>query len=421
MKIRRIISVLVIVYIVAIIAAVLIIEQKKTVSIDIVAINELVQQIELNWVDIEQGKFESIELNSNIVIIDHDEQVVFQSSDVTFNSIYNAIKDRESIIDLYYQDEIIGKVIVYHQEASILKQMKQHLLTSLIIIFFGLLIINVGYILILKSTIFTPFNKLQQFATNIARGNLDTPLEVEPNNPFGAFTESFDIMREELAIARRNEYHANQSKKELVASLSHDIKTPVASIKAISELMLLKVNDNKRQQQLHTIYAKAEQINLLVTDMFHATLEELQQLKVEVAEQSSNILFEMINKAMYDNEIVCDPLPACIILTDELRLQQVIDNILSNAYKYAATALHITNEINATHLVLEFRDFGQGVNEDELPFLFNKYYRGHNIEGSNGTGLGLYLSQYFMQHMQGDIECCNRGDGFTVIVHIKLA
>lgn len=421
MKIRRIIGVLVIVYIVAIITTVLIIGQKKTVSIDIVAINELVQQIDLNWVDIKQGKFESLEHKSNIAIIDLNEQVIFQSSDVMFNTVYNAIKDRESIMDLYHQDEMIGKVIVYHQEASILQQMKQQLLISLIIIFIGLLIISVGYILILKATIFTPFNKLQQFATNIARGHLDTPLEIESNNPFGAFTESFDIMREELAIARSNEYNANQSKKELVASLSHDIKTPVASIKAISELMMLKVDDDKQQKQLHMIYSKAEQIDLLVTDMFHATLEELQQLKVEVAEQSSNILFEMISKATYDNEIICDPLPACIILTDELRLQQVFDNILSNAYKYAATAVHITNYINATHLVLEFRDFGQGVNEDELPFLFNKYYRGHNSDGNNGAGLGLYLSQYFMQHMQGDIECCNRGDGFTVMVHIKLA
>ncbi|MCR8659911.1 HAMP domain-containing sensor histidine kinase [Paenibacillus endoradicis] len=421
MKIRRIIGVLVIVYIVAIIATVIIIGQKKTVSIDIVAINELVQKIELNWIDIKHGKFESIELQSNIAIIDHDEQVIFQSSGVSFNTLYNAIKDREGIIDLYYQDGMIGKVIVYHNEASILEQMKKQLLTVLIIVFIGLLIISVGYIVVLKSTIFTPFNKLQQFAANIARGNLDTPLQVQTNNPFGAFTESFDIMREELAIARSNEYNANQSKKELVASLSHDIKTPVASIKAISELMLLKVNDDKQQKQLHTIYAKAEQIDFLVTDMFHATLEELQQLRVEVTEQSSNILFEMISKATYDNEIVCDPLPACIILTDELRLQQVFDNILSNAYKYAATPVHITNYINATHLVIEFSDFGEGVNEDELPFIFNKYYRGRNIDGKSGTGLGLFLSQYFMQHMQGDIECCNRGDGFTIMVHIKLA
>ena len=91
-------------------------------------------------------------------------------------------------------------------------------------------------------TVFKPFKKLQSFAVNVARGNLDIPLKMDKNNPFGAFTESFDIMREELAAARQSEYAANRSKKELVASLSHDIKTPVASIKAVSELMLMRAD-----------------------------------------------------------------------------------------------------------------------------------------------------------------------------------
>lgn len=102
---------------------------------------------------------------------------------------------------------------------------------------------------------------------------MEVPLNMNKNNPFGVFTESFDIMREQLAAARKSEYEANRSKKELVASLSHDIKTPVASIKAVSELMLLRAMDAKDIRQLNMINAKAEQIDLMITDMFHATLE----------------------------------------------------------------------------------------------------------------------------------------------------
>ena len=97
-----------------------------------------------------------------------------------------------------------------------------------------------------------------------------------------------------LSAARQREYESNRSKKELVATLSHDIKTPVASIKAVSELMLLQAKDEKVMKHVNTIYSKAEQINLLVTDMFHATLEELQQLKLTVTEESSEVLVEMI-------------------------------------------------------------------------------------------------------------------------------
>ena len=77
-----------------------------------------------------------------------------------------------------------------------------------------------------ERSILFPFRKLQGFARHIASGNLDVPLEMDKNNLFGAFTESFDLMRNELSNAKENERKADRSKKELVASLSHDIKRP---------------------------------------------------------------------------------------------------------------------------------------------------------------------------------------------------
>ncbi len=126
-----------------------------------------------------------------------------------------------------------------------------------------------------EKRILSPFRKLQSFAWHIAAGNLDVPLEMDRNNLFGAFTESFDLMREELHNSREKEREADRSKKELVASLSHDIKTPVASIKSATELMLFTAENDEYKEQLQGINAKAEQIDSLITNMFHATLEEL--------------------------------------------------------------------------------------------------------------------------------------------------
>jgi signal transduction histidine kinase len=273
----------------------------------------------------------------------------------------------------------------------------------------------------INQTVFKPFKKLKDFAHQVARGNLDIPLKMDKSNIFGAFTESFDILREELSLARQREYTADRSKKELVASLSHDIKTPVSTIKAVSELMLLRANDEKVSKQLNTIYSKAEQINLLVTDMFHATLEELMELKVTVAEEHSSVLVGMINHINYDDQISCDPIPECLILTDATRLQQVLDNILSNSYKYAGSPIIIQSRINDGHLEVHIMDDGKGILEDELPLIFNKFYRGSNAQGKGGSGLGLYISKYLMQSMQGMIECHRREDGFTVVLKIKLA
>src|SRR5207237_6550 len=107
----------------------------------------------------------------------------------------------------------------------------------------------------------------------------------------------------------------------------------------------------------------------------------------------SCVLNGMISNVNYDDQIRCDPIPECIILTDVTRLQQVLDNILSNSYKYAGTAVTIASLVNHTHLELYIMDYGDGISGDELPLLFNKFYRGNNVEGQSGSGLGLYISK----------------------------
>lgn len=399
--------------------SVLVIESKKVTHVDIVAINEIVKTIEHAWGHIDHGNYNNIQLE--FTVIDNIGDVIYQTTNGLPTTINDAIRNRSTIVDVIQNDLIVGKVMIHYKDIEMVRQMKQQLKIVLVLIFVVLSVLGILYILFLNHTVFKPFKILQRFAVHVARGNLDIPLKMDKNNHFGAFTESFDIMREELAAARQSEYDANRSKKELVASLSHDIKTPVASIKAVSELMLLRASDDKVIKQINTIYSKAEQINLLVTDMFHATLEELEQLKVTITEESSTVLNSMIANVNIDNHISYQPIPECIILTDVMRLQQVLDNILSNSYKYAGTSVTIASRLSHTHLELYIMDYGKGIDGDQLPLLFNKFYRGNNVEGQSGSGLGLYISKYFMEHMQGDIACHNREDGFTVTLNIKLA
>jgi len=262
--------------------------------------------------------------------------------------------------------------------------------------------------------ILSPFRKLQGFARSIADGNLDVPLAMDKNNTFGAFTESFDIMREELR-------KANHSKKELVASLSHDIKTPIASIKAVTELMLVKTTDEKEQARLNTITAKAEQVNALITNMFHATLEELEVLNVAPEEVSSAEIATLIANADYQGQATVSAIPTCLVVADLLRLQQVFDNVISNSYKYANTSILVAVTFEGQYLAIDIQDFGAGVTDEDLAHLFDKFYRGGNKDKVGGQGLGLFISKYFMTQMQGDIVCQNRDGGFAVRVLVKLA
>jgi signal transduction histidine kinase len=324
-------------------------------------------------------------------------------------------------MDITKDGHLVGTIIVINDYIHTFHAIKHRLALTVGIAIALLALLCGGYAIWLNRTVFKPFLRLQSFATNIATGNLDVPLPMSRHNPFGAFTESFDLMREQLAAARQSEYEANRSKKELVASLSHDIKTPVASIKAVIELMLVSATDEKTIRQLNTMYAKADQIHLLITDMFHATLEEMTQLHVIINEQSSSILHEMFSKADYDERVHCEPIPPCLVLMDASRLQQVIDNIISNAYKYAQTDVTVRSRIHNDFLEIHILDYGNGVDPDELPLLFNKFYRGVNSEGQSGSGLGLFISGYLIQHMQGESQCYNRTDGFTVVLRLQLA
>lgn len=263
-------------------------------------------------------------------------------------------------------------------------------------------------------TILRPFNNLQSFAQKVAAGELDTPLDMDKSNRFGAFTESFDIMREEL-------HKSNTSKKELVASLSHDIKTPIASIKAVTELMLVKTTCENQATRLHTIFTKAEQIDALITNMFNATLEELQVLDVTTAEVASTQIAKLIEDADYQGQATVSPIPSCLVVVDVLRLQQVFDNVINNAYKYANTSVNIFAEFIDGFLVINIQDFGEGLQDNELLRIFDKYYRGANKGSANGQGLGLFVSKYFMLKMGGDIKCTNNSSGFLVQIFIRIA
>lgn len=401
--------------------SIIIINNKDISEVDLVAINDVVKTVEKNWGQVSEETFYNSDIKQPFSIIDHLGNVIYQTSGNHFKNIYDAIENRDTFIDLKQNNKIVGKIIIRNNEQELMDQMKRELVISVSFIFGLLAIFSMLYLYYINRTLLKPFQQLQYFAVNVARGNLEMPLKMDKNNYFGAFTESFDLLRDELDASRQREYESNRSKKELVATLSHDIKTPVASIKAVSELMLMQVKDDKVIKQVNTIYSKADQIDLLVTDMFHATLEELQQLKLTVSEESSEVLVDMFENVNYDHQIVYDSIPQCIILTDPLRMQQVLDNIISNSYKYAGTKVTIKSGIKQGYLELHIIDYGSGIEEEELPLLFNKYYRGKNVGGKNGSGLGLYISKYFMENMYGQISCYNREDGFTVVLKIMLA
>ena len=392
--------------------------QTPDFSQDTVAVNEVVQSVMKDFNNLEEHKNTTA---LDYVVLDENGNLIYKTKSGLSESVNEAIMHRDTILDITTDSGIVGKVIIYNDGAQTLQSQKQ---TAIIVLSVAITVqggIFIGYAVYMHFTIIRPFRKLKGFAERIASGNLDIPLEMDKRNLFGAFTESFDIMRSELKKARIAEAQAQQSKKELVAKLSHDIKTPVASIKAVSEVGLAVATNEKEKENYTHIIGKVDQINTLVTNLFTATLEELQQLTVTPTNIDSNQVKTLIENADYMHRATVPNMPECLVYADGLRLQQVFDNIFANSYKYAKTDIIVTTQKADNYIVIGIEDYGGGALPEELPVLKEKFKRGSNAKNPEGAGLGLYISDYFMREMQGELNIENGEHGLKVTITLALS
>lgn len=385
---------------------------------DIVLINELVHHVQDH-----EGAWTSYHDRTGLdyAILDENGALLYATSDNASTGISEALRRQDTILDAQGKEIHGGKIIITNNSGELLASWRQRIFVmtgAAFILQCVMMLIHFGY---LRFTIIQPFQKLKAFAQRVAAGNLDVPLEMDRQNVFGAFTESFDMMRAQLKRSALAEAQANASKKELVAKLSHDIKTPIASIKAAAELGSALCEDDKQNQQFVQIMQKSDQINTLVTDLFTATLEELHQLSVTPIDMESEKLTTMLANADYLHRAVLPPIPAVLLYADSLRLQQVLDNVFANSYKYANTAIHVQVHSSSHHLILEIEDEGGGVADEELPWLKEKFRRGANSKQREGAGLGLYVSDHLMKEMKGELAVENGQCGLKVLIKIAYS
>lgn len=392
-------------------------------SRDMAAINENFQMVvaQLEAAQTEQETTEESLLSSEAreqIEAQMDCTIIYRSDADYQSQLNNAILENAIILDYEKDGQIVAKICLNEQNTDY--EMKKQELWK---VAQGLIVLVwlVGMILFfyIYRRYICPFQELRSFAGEIARGNLDMPLSMNKENYFGAFTESFDIMREELKRAKENEYRANVSKKELVAELSHDVKTPVATIKAACEILQVKEKEAAVLEKVELIEKKANMIEQLIGNLFHATLEELEVLKVEPVEEASTRIEEMfLGLKGYGNLIIENSIPECLIIMDALRMNQVIDNLVNNSFKYAKTAIYISFFEETAGIRIRIRDEGKGVPQEELSKLTEKFYRGSNANGESGSGLGLYLAKVFMEKMQGQMDLYN-DNGFVVELFLR--
>ena len=415
MKKAPFIILLVLTFIAEALACFLIVNGIKDIKTDPVKVNECMHSVSENY-----GDASKYNTQLDYAVIDNDGRLVYKTRDGLAESVNDAIKTRGLILDLEVDGEVIGKVIFDYSMDEQLNGVKTKVIMLSVIVGVLQIVILVFWYIYIRKSIITPFKNLNSFAERVAGGNLDMPLEMDKGHVFGAFTESFDLMRTELKRARIAEKKASDDKKEMIAKLSHDIKTPIASIKSTSEIGYEVTKEDRTKEMFGVINAKTDQIKSLVDNLFTSSVQDITEIDVKPGMQPSDIITGLISNSDYLKRAGAFTIPECNVFFDKLRLQQVFDNIFMNSYKYADTSIKVNAETAGDYLVIRIADEGPGVKEEEIPLLTEKFKRGSNANDKDGAGLGLYLTNYFVEKMNGKLGLKNLEKGFEVAVYLRL-
>ena len=416
MKKAPFVLLIILTFVAEVLACFLMVTGIQDIKTDPVKVNECIYSVKENF-----GDASKYNKQLDYVVIDNEGKILFKTRDGLSESVNEAIKTRGLILDLEIGGEVAGKVIFDYDLGTQIEGFKKNTIVTFIVIGVLQMVIIIAWYVYIKRTMITPFEKLSGFAARVAEGNLDMPLTMDKGHVFGAFTESFDLMRSELKKARIAEKKASDEKKEMVAKLSHDIKTPVASIKSTSEVGMAITKEERTKEMFGVINAKTDQIKSLIDNLFTSSVQDITEIEVNSGAMPSDAIVSLIKNADYLNRAGTFEIPECTVYFDKLRLQQVFDNIFMNSYKYADTAMSVKADISGDYLVVRVADEGPGVKDEEIPLLKEKYRRGSNTSDKDGAGLGLYLADYFMEKMNGQLGLKNLDKGFEVSVYLRIA
>ena len=333
-------------------------QQKDTYTNDSIQINRIAAEVESHWDDLSLGDYHTF--TYPFTVLDTNEKCLYTYGDPETLTLQDMMRQSDTSLSIVKNNVLMGTVIIEThtaREAYVTSSGRQNLLILIGLFILGLLVMLL-YDIYLNQTILKPFGQLADFSKRIACGDYDAPLHVRGNSRFQPLVQSLDIMQDELRSAKSREYEANQSKKALVASLSHDIKTPITSIQLAIELLQVKVTDEELRERLDAVLNKTIQISQLVTDLFHTTMEDLDELPVHSREIYSTQLIQLIHEADLNQSVRTLEIPDCMVRIDLVRMEQICTNIIYNSYKYAGTAIDITGTLTPEYLEITIRDYG---------------------------------------------------------------
>lgn len=287
-------------------------------------------------------------------------------------------------------------------------------------------IVGTAITVYLSKIVIRPLSELKTLTAEVARGNFEVKIKTDdiPKNEFGEFFEDFNTMVTEL---KKNE----MLKSDFISNVSHEFKTPLSIIQGYATLLQDEnISEEDRVKYSQTIFEATEKLTILVNDILK--ISKIDNRKVTI-ETSTYQLDEQIRECILsfeelwsDKEIDLNiEMEEITINADKNLLSNVWNNLINNAIKFSNPGGKI--DINLTskdeNVIFKIKDYGCGIKQEDIPYIFDKFYQADKSHASKGNGLGLSLAKKIIELSSGSIEVkstISEGSEFIVTIPQKL-
>lgn len=349
--------------------------------------------------------------------------------DVQRNKVFSAaaIRDANGNIQGYLYVVLGGQtydsIVDMLQSSYILKLWMVAIVVSLLIASLA------GFVLFRHITrrVQTLAHSMEHFKQSDFQQSVSLPARFDgrPGDEIDQLGVTFREMSERIIQQVKQLQHSDTSRRELVANVSHDLRTPLASLQGYLETLALKddqLSEEEKRHYINVAYQHSERLRKLISELFELSTLENQGAQLHFEPFSMSELIQDVSQkfelsAREKNLVISTNIPTqpAFVSADIGLIQRVLENLIENAIKYTPAGgqigislVHGNNGVSTS-----ISDTGQGIPESDLPHIFDRFYRVDKYRDEDGTGLGLAIAKRIMQLHNGSIDVASIPDSGT--------
>lgn len=320
-----------------------------------------------------------------------------------------------------------GKMLVMVQAIE-----KQHTAVVLLYLILGILLFSVTF-MILQEPYIRYISKISEAVKNISEGDLNTAIDVIGDDEFSGMAANLNRMAADIKQLMEKERESERTKNELITNVAHDLRTPLTSIIGYLELLTnnQQIPADMQHKYIEIAYGKSRRLQKLIEDLFGFTKLNYGKIAMHVGQIDIVKLLGQLVEEAYPNFVekglsydLQSNVPAKIINADGNLLARLFDNLIGNAIKYGADGKRVLVKIHAESetVTVSVTNYGYVIPADELPLIFNKFYRVEQSRSSStgGTGLGLAIAKEIVDMHGGTISVASDLNGTVFTVKLQV-